>query len=42
MGDRILTVNNIELRDASYKDAAAVLRTCGDTAVLVVVNKYDG
>jgi hypothetical protein len=41
-GDRILSVNNIDLRGASHKDAAAVLKSCGDTANLHVINKSDG
>jgi hypothetical protein len=35
-------VNNIDLRVASHKDAAAVLKNCSDTANLVVDYKYDG
>jgi C-terminal processing protease CtpA/Prc len=41
-GDRILSVNNVDLRTASREDAAAVLKTCGDTANLHVINKYNG
>ncbi len=41
-GDRILSVNNIDLRGASHEDAASVLKTCGDTANLHVINKSDG
>jgi C-terminal processing protease CtpA/Prc len=41
-GDRILSVNNIDLREASHEDAAAVLKNCGDTANLHVINKYNG
>lgn len=41
-GDRILSVNNTDLREASHEEAASVLRNCGDTANLVVINKYDG
>jgi len=40
-GDRILAVNNIDLREASYEDAASVLKNCGDTANLLVINKYN-
>ena len=41
-GDRILSVNNIDLRNASHEDAAGVLKNCGDTANLLVINKYNG
>lgn len=41
-GDRILSVNNIDLRGASHEDAATVLKNCGDTADLHVVYKLDG
>jgi leucine-rich repeat/fibronectin type-III domain-containing protein 4 len=41
-GDQILSVNNIDLRGASHEDAAAVLKNCGDTANLHVINKYNG
>lgn len=41
-GDQILSVNNVDLRAASHKDAASVLKNCGDTANLHVINKYDG
>jgi guanylate kinase/C-terminal processing protease CtpA/Prc len=38
-GDQILSVNNIELRGASHADAVSVLKSCGDTAILHVINK---
>lgn len=41
-GDRILSVNNIDLRGVSHENAASVLKNCGETANLVVVNRYDG
>ena len=41
-GDRILSVNNIDLRSASHDDAGSVLKTCGDTANLHVIHKYNG
>lgn len=41
-GDRILSVNNIELRGASHADAVSVLKSCGDTATLHVINKSNG
>jgi len=41
-GDRILSVNNIDLRGASHEDAAKVLKSCGDTVNLHVINKYNG
>lgn len=41
-GDRILSVNNLDLRGASHEDAATVLKNCGDTADLHVVHRYDG
>lgn len=41
-GDRILSVNNIDLRGASHEDAATVLKNCGETADLHVVYKLDG
>ncbi len=40
--DRILSVNNIDLRDASHENAAAVLKNCGDTATLHVIHKSSG
>lgn len=41
-GDRILSVNNTDLRTASHQDAASVLKNCGDTANLLVTYKSDG
>jgi hypothetical protein len=41
-GDRILSVNTIDLRGASHEDAATVLKNCGDTADLHVIYKLDG
>lgn len=41
-GDQILSVNNIDLRGASHKDAASVLKNCGDTANLHVIYKING
>ena len=41
-GDRILSVNNIDLRGASHEDAATVLKNCGESADLHVVYKLDG
>ncbi|CAF0856080.1 unnamed protein product [Adineta steineri] len=40
-GDRILSVNNMDLRAASHEDAAKVLKNCGDTANLHVIHKYN-
>ncbi|CAF1315487.1 unnamed protein product [Adineta ricciae] len=40
-GDRILSVNNINLRGASHEEAVSVLKNCGETAILQVTNKYN-
>ncbi|CAF1133946.1 unnamed protein product [Adineta ricciae] len=40
-GDRILSVNNINLRGASHEEAVSVLKSCGETAILQVTNKYN-
>ena len=41
-GDRILSVNDTDLRGASHEHAAEVLKTCGETANLLVINKSHG
>ncbi|UJR30241.1 hypothetical protein I4U23_017779 [Adineta vaga] len=41
IGDRILSVNNIDLRGASHEEAASVLKNCGETATFHVVHKYN-
>jgi C-terminal processing protease CtpA/Prc len=41
-GDRILSVNNIDLRGVSHEDAVAALKNCGDTANLHVISKHNG
>lgn len=41
-GDRILSVNNIDFRGVTHEEAASVLKSCGETADLHVVYKYDG
>ncbi|CAF1247369.1 unnamed protein product, partial [Didymodactylos carnosus] len=41
-GDRILSVNQIDLRSASHEQASNVLKNCGNTANMVVAYKLDG
>lgn len=38
-GDQILSVNDKDLRTASHEDAATVLKSCGETATLTVINR---
>lgn len=40
-GDRILSVNNIDFRGVTHEEAAGVLKSCGETADLHVIYKYD-
>ncbi|CAF1354687.1 unnamed protein product [Rotaria sordida] len=40
-GDRILSVNNIDLQAASHEELGRVLNNCGDTANLHVIHRYN-
>ncbi|CAF4456343.1 unnamed protein product, partial [Rotaria magnacalcarata] len=40
-GDRILAVNNIDLRTTNHEEAGTVLKNCGETADMHVIYKYD-
>ncbi|CAF0833766.1 unnamed protein product [Didymodactylos carnosus] len=40
-GDRIMSVNQNDLRGASHEDAANVLKNCGDTADMIVSYRPD-
>ena len=41
-GDRILSVNNSDLREVSHERAGMILKNCGSTAQLHVIHQYNG